>query len=86
MLGLLTGLVGTALGELLALSLALLQQRFGLIPLPAEAYYMRTAPIALQAVDFILVAVVTVGLCGLASLIPARIAARMHPIQVIRFH
>jgi len=86
MLGLLTGLVGTGLGELLALTLALLQQRFGLIPLPAEAYYMRTAPIALQAVDFILVAVVTVGLCGLASLIPARIAARMHPIQVIRFH
>ncbi|WP_243663159.1 ABC transporter permease [Rhodothermus marinus] len=85
-LGLLTGLVGTALGELLALSLALLQQKFGIIPLPAEAYYMRTAPIALQTVDFILVAVVTVGLCGLASLIPARIAARMNPIQVIRFH
>ncbi len=85
-LGTLTGLIGTLLGELLALSLALIQQRFGIIPLPAEAYYLQTAPVALHGIDFIWVAIVTIGLCGLASLIPARIAARMHPIQVIRFH
>ncbi|SHK46387.1 ABC transporter permease [Rhodothermus profundi] len=85
-LGLLTGTIGTLLGELLALGLALLQQQLGIIPLPAEAYYMRTAPVALHAVDFILVAFVTILLCGLASFVPARIAARMNPIQVIRFH
>lgn len=83
--GLLTGLVGTVLGELLALSLALLQKKFGLIPLPAEAYYMRTAPVALHAVDFLFVALLTIGLCGLAAWVPARLAARMDPIQVIRF-
>ncbi len=84
-LGTLTGLIGTLLGELLALSLALIQKQFGIIPLPAEAYYLQTAPVALHGIDFIWVAIVAIGLCGLASFIPARIAAHMHPIQVIRF-
>ncbi len=84
-LGVLIGLSGTLLGEVLALSIAVLQQHFGLIPLPAEAYYMATAPVAPRAWDFLMVGVLTVLLCGLAAYIPARIAARIDPVRVIRF-
>jgi lipoprotein-releasing system permease protein len=84
-LGLLIGVVGTTLGATLSLSLALLQQHFGIISLPAEAYYMSTAPIALNPLDFILVAVVTILLCGVAAYVPARVAARVEPVQSIRF-
>jgi lipoprotein-releasing system permease protein len=84
-LGLLIGVVGTTLGATLSLSLALLQQQFGIISLPAEAYYMSTAPIALNPLDFILVAVVTILLCGVAAYVPARVAARVEPVQSIRF-
>lgn len=84
-LGLLIGAIGTGLGTTLALTLALLQQQFGLISLPAEAYYMTTAPIGLNPFDFILVAVVTILLCGAAAYIPARVAARVEPVTAIRF-
>jgi lipoprotein-releasing system permease protein len=84
-LGVLIGAVGTTLGATLALSLAVVQQQFGIISLPAEAYYMSTAPIALNPFDFILVAVVTILLCGVAAYVPARVAARVEPVQSIRF-
>ena len=84
-LGLLIGIVGTAIGEGLALVLALIQQRYGIIPLPPEAYYMDTAPIELNPFDFVLVAVVTLTLCALAAYVPARVAAAIDPIRVIRF-
>ena len=84
-LGLLIGIVGTAIGEGLALGLALLQQRYGIIPLPEEAYYMETAPVSLDPLDFLLVAAVALALCALAAYIPARVAARIEPARVIRF-
>jgi lipoprotein-releasing system permease protein len=80
------GLVGITIGELLALLLAFLQKRFDLIPLPADAYYMKTAPIELNPVDFIVVAMVTLLLCVAFAYIPARIASKLDPIRVIRFH
>ncbi|NBC00191.1 MAG: FtsX-like permease family protein [Bacteroidetes bacterium] len=84
-MGFLIGLVGTLLGLLLALVLALVQLRFGVIPLPAEAYFMTTAPIALRGVDFLWVGLLSLALCTLAAYIPARIAARLDPVRVIRF-
>ncbi len=84
-LGLLIGAVGTGIGAGLALTLALLQQHFGIISLPAEAYYMTTAPIGLNPLDFVLVAVVTILLCGAAAYVPARVAARVEPVRAIRF-
>jgi lipoprotein-releasing system permease protein len=84
-LGLLIGAVGTGIGAGLALTLALLQKHFGIISLPAEAYYMTTAPIGLNPLDFVLVAVVTILLCGAAAYVPARVAARVEPVRAIRF-
>jgi lipoprotein-releasing system permease protein len=83
-LGVLIGAVGTVLGESLALILALIQLEFGVIPVPEEAYYVQTAPIALNGLDFVWVALGTVVLCGLAAYIPARVAARMEPVRSIR--
>lgn len=85
MLGLLIGTVGTAIGAGLALSLALVQQQFGIISLPAEAYYMSTAPIGLNPWDFVLVALTTILLCGAAAYVPSRVAARVEPVRAIRF-
>jgi len=83
-LGLLIGGVGVMIGEVIALILSLVQSRFGIIPLPADAYYMSTAPIRLHALDFVAVAVVTLALCIASSWIPAKVAGRLNPIQAIR--
>ena len=84
--GLLIGAVGTVIGEGVALTLGLLQEQFQLIPLPAEAYYMQTAPVELNPLDFVIVGVAALLLCAVASYIPARFASRVEPIRVIRFH
>ncbi len=84
-LGLFIGTVGVIVGESIALALALIQQRYKVIPLPAKAYYMSYAPVDLNAMDFVIVAVVALVLCGLASYLPARVGARLDPIRVIRF-
>lgn len=82
-LGLLIGMMGVMIGEGSALILAWAQQQFGLIPLPAEAYYMSTAPVDMSPLDFVAVAVVTLLLCALSSWIPARYAGRVQPIHAI---
>jgi lipoprotein-releasing system permease protein len=46
---------------------------------------MKTAPIELAALDFVLVAVLTVLLCALAAYLPARFAGRIQPIRAIHF-
>ncbi len=84
-LGALIGTVGISIGEVLALGIGYAQMRFDIIPLPAEAYYMSSAPVSLHPLDFLLVAAVSMGLCLVAAYIPARIASRIEPVRAIRF-
>lgn len=83
-LGVYIGVVGVAVGEMVALVLALIQLQFKVVSLPAEAYYMNTAPIALNPVDFVVVAAITLALCAVSSYIPARYAARVEPLRAIQ--
>ncbi len=84
-LGVFVGGTGASIGMVLALFLALLQKKYGIIPLPEEAYYMKTAPVDLALFDFAIVSVLALLLCMAASYFPARFAARIEPLRVIRF-
>ncbi len=84
-LGMLVGAVGTVIGQGIALGFAVLQQRYAIIPLPEDAYYMKTAPIELNPLDFVVVGIIALVLCTLAAYIPARVAARVEPIRAIHF-
>ncbi len=84
----LAGVIGSAgilIGSGIALALAFVQKKYAIIPLPADAYYMTTAPIEVQPLDFVTVAAATLTLCLVFAYIPASFAARMDPIRVIRF-
>ena len=84
-LGAVIGCTGSLLGSVVAVGAGWIQQTYGVIPLPAEAYYMDTAPMALQATDVLLVTSVAIALCLLAAYVPARVASRIDPVRVIRF-
>ena len=84
-LGISIGGAGVLMGQVLALGLALLQKRYGIIPLPAESYYMDVAPISLNGLDFVLVSIGTLLLCAMSSSVPALIASYVKPIKAIRF-
>lgn len=83
--GLLVSFVGMIFGIIISLLFAYLQLEFQLIPLSEENYYMSYVPVEPHLLDFLIVTVVTFLLCGLASWIPARIAAKTDPLKVISY-
>jgi lipoprotein-releasing system permease protein len=83
-LGLLIGLSGTLLGNVLGLGLSWAANRFQLIPLPPEMYFISYLPFVLDVSDVVGVNVVAVLLSVFATWYPARIASRLDPIAAIK--
>jgi lipoprotein-releasing system permease protein len=59
--------------------------QFRFFALPSDIYFMTSVPILLRPGQFLLVSAVTIALCLLSSLVPARLAARLRPVTAIRF-
>jgi len=83
-LGIGIGLIGTLLGEGFAFLMLFIQDKFKLLPLPADTYYMTTAPVEMSFFDFIWIGLLSLILCMLAAYIPARVASKSDPITSIR--
>lgn len=83
--GLLVSFVGLVIGIGISLLFAYLQLEFQFIPLSEENYYMTYVPVEPHLLDFLIVAFVSTLLCGLASWIPARVAAKTDPLKVISY-
>ena len=73
--GLLLAFIGTVVGMLLALIIALLQINFHLIPLQGGSFLIDYFPVKLRATDFLLVTVTVFVIAVIASLLPSRKAA-----------
>ncbi|HVS32923.1 MAG TPA: FtsX-like permease family protein [Thermoanaerobaculia bacterium] len=83
-LGLLIGLTGTILGNVFGIGLSWAANRFQLVPLPRDVYFVPYLPFTLEARDVIGVNLVAVILSIVATWYPARIASRLDPIAAIR--
>ena len=83
--GALIGVVGTIVGVLGGLVGSLLLRRYQFIELPENVFYVNTVPVRLEPENFIVVATVSIIICVLATLYPARQAARLAPVEVIRY-
>lgn len=83
--GMVIGLAGTVLGNILAYGLCWMELRYQFFSLPSGIYYMTHVPIDLSVEVFVLVSLLTLVMCFLSALIPSRIAAQQDPIRLIRF-
>jgi lipoprotein-releasing system permease protein len=83
--GTLVGLMGTALGILVGWAVSFLLGRYHLLHLPGEIYFIDTLPVKMEWTDFALVAIAATALCFVASLYPAWRAARLAPVESIRY-
>jgi len=72
-------------GNLIAISLIVLQQQFGIIKLNPENYYVTVAPVDFNWFYFLLINVGTVFISLLVLLIPSFIVTRISPVKAIRF-
>jgi len=83
--GLFIGGVGTLLGSLIGFSVCYAQQRFHIISIPGDVYLINSLPVDMNVIDFVLVVVVSMTICLLTSIYPARKAASLMPVQAIRY-
>nr|WP_315251912.1 FtsX-like permease family protein [uncultured Flavobacterium sp.] len=72
-------------GNLIGISLLLLQQQFGIIKLNPENYYVNQAPVHINLMYIMALNVITVAICALVLLIPSHIVTKISPVKAIRF-
>lgn len=72
-------------GNLVGISLLLIQQHFGIIKLNPENYYVNQAPVYLNLGYILLLNLLTISVCLLVLLIPSYIITKISPVKAIRF-
>ena len=83
--GCVIGVVGTLLGILLGLALCFLIQKYRFIELPKDVFLISTVPVRIYLSNFLLVGLASLLVCLLASIYPARQAAKLDPVEIIRY-
>lgn len=83
--GMTIGVVGTLAGSLVGLALIWVQNTYKIIRLAGDVYQIDHLPMKLSPGDFLLVISATLLLAFLASVIPARRAGALAPVDVLRY-
>ena len=83
--GTIIGFVGTLLGYGMGLSLGWALKRYRFIKLPENVYTLDHLPIIITWQDVLIIGASAMLLCFLATLYPARQAARLEPAEALRY-
>jgi lipoprotein-releasing system permease protein len=82
--GLVIGGIGTLLGLGAGMGLAWALGTYG-FPLKAEVYYITTLPVEVRVWDIVAVVAAAVGITFLATIYPSYVAARLRPVEALRY-
>jgi lipoprotein-releasing system permease protein len=82
--GAIVGMLGAAGGVLLGAITVLVANHYQLISLPSDVYSISNVPLSLNLRDLALAALVAFALSVLATVYPARAAARIRPAEMLR--
>jgi len=85
MQGLIIGVIGTGVGATAGYVLSTLLTRYKLIRVPADVYQMSYVPFRVLPGDFLFVVGGAILICFLATLYPSRQAAKLDPVQALRY-
>lgn len=72
-------------GNLIGISLLLIQKHFGIIQLNPENYYVNQAPVYINWAYIVLLNLLTIVVCFLVLLVPSYIITKISPVKAIRF-
>lgn len=82
--GAITGVLGALMGVLIGTLTVLIANHYKLITLPADVYSIGNVPLNLNMRDMALAAAVAIALSIIATLYPARAAAKIRPAELLR--
>jgi lipoprotein-releasing system permease protein len=83
--GMIIGVVGTLVGNTGGYLACWLLKRYQFIELPKDVFYVNTVPVKMYPEYFVAVTAASLLICLLATVYPARQAARLAPVDVIRY-
>jgi lipoprotein-releasing system permease protein len=83
--GMVIGVVGTLIGNVGGYLACWLLKRYQFIELPKDVFYVNTLPVKMYPEYFLAVTLASLLICLLATVYPARQAARLAPVDVIRY-
>lgn len=83
--GFIIGLMGTALGAGVGFLLCYLLKTYKLIKLPADIYYIDRLPVRVEWTDSLIIILAAILISWVATFYPARQAARLNPVEALRY-
>jgi lipoprotein-releasing system permease protein len=83
--GLLIGLIGTFIGITGGYLLGFVLNRYQIIKLPADVYYLSHLPVKMSLFDFGAVSISAIVISFLATIYPAWQAAKLNPVEPLRY-
>ena len=84
--GMVIGALGTGLGVIFGFVLCTLLKHYKIVELTGDIYYFTsTLPVRLKILDVALIVSATLLICFLATQYPARQAAKLNPVEAIRY-
>ena len=83
--GVFIAIFGIAIGFILGLGISWIIKTYPIITLPGDIYYITKVPVKIEFMDLLYTALGSFLMCLLSSLFPAIKAAKINPIEAIRY-
>jgi len=83
--GLFVGVFGTVIGLILGYVMCYVQQTYHIFTIPGEVYFINFVPVNMHVLDFIYIGSAGILICLISSIYPARWAAKLVPVDAIRY-
>jgi lipoprotein-releasing system permease protein len=79
-------LKGMLIGNVIGLTICLIQYKFGVFSLDPSIYYLDKVPIDLTMLNWLLINLITFFVCLISLIIPSYVVTRISPTKSIRFN